>query len=185
MRRVAVYCGSRAGRSPVYGEAVARLADALAERGLGVVYGGGRVGLMGRLADEALARGLEVIGVVPRAVVDVEKPHEGLAELHLVESMHGRKLVMTVLCDAFVALPGGHGTMDELFEAMTWRQLGIHEKPVGLLDVEGYFAPLREQLRRFVEEGFVDEEVHALLCIDDDPARLLDRLRAAREAVGR
>ncbi len=138
---------------------------------------------MGRLADEALARGLEVIGVVPRAVVDLEKPHEGLAELHLVESMHGRKLLMTSLCDAFVALPGGHGTMDELFEALTWRQLGIHDKPVGLLDVGGYYEPLRRQLERFVEEGFVDREVHALLLVDDDPARLLDRLRVAREGT--
>ena len=183
MRRVCVYCGSNAGARPAYAAAAAALAAALAERGLGVVYGGGNVGLMGVLADAALAAGGEVIGVIPRALVELEVAHFGVSKLEVVESMHERKARMAELSDAFLALPGGLGTLEELFEVWTWWQLGFHAKPCGLLDVEGYYAPLVAFLDRAVAEGFLRPEHRAALRVATDAGTLLAELARWRPAT--
>lgn len=178
MRRVCVYLGSSPGGDPEYARAVEVLAGELARRGLGVVYGGGNVGLMGVLADAALAAGTEVIGVIPDGLLAREVGHQGLSELRVVGSMHERKALMAELADAFVAAPGGVGTLEELIEVYTWAQLGIHAKPVGLLDVGGYWDPLVAWLDRAVDERFLRPEHRAMLLADGDPASLLDRLAA-------
>ena len=179
MRRVCVFCGSRAGRRAAYAAAAAALGAAIARRGLGLVYGGASVGLMGTVADAALAAGGEVIGVLPEGLARREIAHAGLAELHIVDSMHARKTMMADAADAFVALPGGLGTLEEVFEVWTWSQLGIHAKPVGFLDVEGYFAGLFDFLDRSVAEGFVSAPHRGLALREEEPDRLLDRLAAA------
>jgi len=171
--RVCVFCGSSPGAVPGFAELAERLGTVLAERRLGLVYGGASVGLMGHLADAALAGGGEVIGVIPRALVDMEVAHGGLSDLRVVGTMHERKAVMADLADAFIALPGGIGTLDELFEILTWAQLGLHTKPVGLLDRDDYFAPLLTFLDRAVAARFVQPAHRAMLLVDDDPARLL------------
>ena len=150
-----VFCGSSLGRRPTFEAAASELGTRLAERRVGLVYGGGSVGLMGIVADAALAAGGEVVGVIPDALAGKEIAHPGLTRLHVVKSMHERKALMAEMSDGFVALPGGFGTLDELFEAITWGQLGIHRKPIGLLDVEGYFASLVSFVDRAVEDGFV------------------------------
>lgn len=175
MKRVCVFLGSSVGARPEYAEAARRLARELVARSLVLVYGGGNVGLMGIVADEVLAAGGDVIGVIPDSLVAFEVAHEGLPELHIVGSMHERKALMADLSDAFVTLPGGLGTFEECFEILTWAQLGMHGKPCGMLDVCGYYGPLREQLDRAVAEGFLRDENRGQLIIDDDPARLLDR----------
>ncbi len=179
VRRVCVFCGARDGARPVYLEFARALGALLVERGLGVVYGGASVGLMGALADEALARGGEVIGVLPQALVDREIAHAGLSELHVVDTMHARKAKMAELSDAFVAMPGGLGTFEELFEVITWQMLGIHQKPIGLLDVGGYYAPLRAALEHGAAEGFVDRAQLDALVIEHEPVTLIDRLTRA------
>lgn len=161
-----------------YRVAAQTLGRALAARGVGLVYGGARVGLMGAVADAALAAGGEVVGVIPRALEEREIAHPGLTELRLVGTMHERKAVMSDLSDGFVALPGGLGTLEELFEVWTWAQLGVHDKPCAALDVAGYYAPLLAFLDHGVREGFVRPAQRARLLVDDDPARLLDRLAA-------
>ncbi len=153
--RVAVFCGSSAGRESRYGAAAAAFGRDLAEAGVGVVYGGASVGLMGVLADAALAAGGEVIGVIPGGLFTAEVPHQGLTRLQVVASMHERKAVMADLADGFAALPGGLGTLDELFEVLTWRQLGLHAKPVALVDVGGFWDPLAEMLDGLTAAGFV------------------------------
>ncbi len=153
--RVCVFCGSSDGASPRYVEAARATGRAIAERGLGLVYGGAAIGTMGAVADAALEAGGEVIGVMPRSLADREIAHRGLTELHVVEGMHERKALMTHLSQRFVALPGGLGTLDELFEAMTWAWIGIHDHPIGLVDVDGYWGPLLHALDHFVEQGFV------------------------------
>jgi uncharacterized protein (TIGR00730 family) len=178
MRRVCVYCGSSPGRDPVYGKAVADLALALVRRGIGIVYGGGAVGLMGVLADTALAAGGEVIGIIPRSLEEREVGHRSLTELRVVESMHERKALMADLSDAFIAAPGGIGTLEELVEVYTWSQLGIHAKPVALLDVAAYWHPLVTWLDHAVQARFLRAEHRETLLVDDDPSRLLDRLEA-------
>lgn len=155
MRRVCVFAGSSVGARPVYTEAARALGVALAARGIGIVYGGGGVGLMGVLSDAALGDGGEVIGVIPRPLATKELTHARLTELHVVETMHQRKALMADLADGFIALPGGLGTFDELFEMLTWSQLGIHVKPVALLDVGEYYASLRSLVRHAVAEGFI------------------------------
>ncbi len=183
MQWVCVFCGASSGRSPAYAEAARALGSAAAARGLGIVYGGGRVGLMGALADAALAAGAEVIGVIPQELVDRELAHGGLTELRIVGSLHERKALMAELADAFVALPGGFGTLDELLEQLTWSQLGLHDKPVGLLDVESYWRPLVAVARHATEEGFVRESDLAAIAIAGDAESLLDRLKGmTREA---
>ena len=178
MRRVCIYAGSNPGYDPAYADAATALARLLAERGIGLVYGGGKVGLMGVLADTALAAGGEVIGVMPQALVDREIGHPGLTELRVVGSMHDRKALMADLSDAFVAIPGGIGTLEELIEVYTWSQLGIHDKACGVLNVRGYYDPLAAFLDHAVEEGFLRPQHRAVLSVAADPGELLDRLAA-------
>jgi uncharacterized protein (TIGR00730 family) len=181
---VCVYCGSRPGDSPAFADAARRTGQLIAERGWRLVYGGGSSGLMGIVADGALAAGGQVTGVIPRSLMEREFGHFGLQELQVVETMHERKRLMAERADAFLALPGGIGTFEELFEVWTWKQLGYHDKPVGLLDVEGYYRPLRNFLGSARDHGFMTTEVLDLLCTDDDPGRLLDRLATlARSAI--
>jgi uncharacterized protein (TIGR00730 family) len=173
--KVCVFCGSSEGVRPQYREAALALGRAIAARGDELVYGGSKVGLMGAVADATLAAGGRAIGVLPRALRDKEIAHEGLSELHIVESMHQRKAMMADLSGAFVALPGGMGTFEEVFEIWTWAQLGYHRKPVGLLDIEGYYDRLLAFLDQTVEEGFVKPEHRRMAIVETDPALLLDR----------
>ena len=172
--RICVFCGSSNG-GDVYLAAARTVGRTLAERGIGVVYGGAKVGTMGAVADAALAAGGEVIGVIPEALSSVEIAHAGLTELHVVADMHERKAKMAALSDGFLALPGGAGTLEELFEVWTWAQLGLHGKPIGLVDVDGYYAPLLTFADHMVTEGFVKQGYRELLLADADPAVLLDR----------
>ena len=172
-----MFCGSSSGRLPAYAEAARAFGAAVASRGLGLVYGGGGVGLMGALADGALAAGGEVIGVIPQQLVDRELAHVGLTELRIVESLHERKALMAVQTDAFVALPGGFGTLDELMEQLTWAQLGLHSKPVGLLDVEDYWRPLIAFARHATNEGFVREPDLGAIAVADDGERMTEEVR--------
>ena len=178
MKRLCVFCGSKTGNRAVYADAARQLGDLLAQRGIGLVFGGGHIGLMGVLADTMLARGGQVVGVIPRALVDRELAHPAVTEMHIVESMHQRKAVMADLADAFAALPGGYGTGDELFEILTLAQLGIHAKPIALLNTAGFFDPLLAWLDHTVREGFLKERHRQLLRVADEPEGLLDQLRA-------
>jgi uncharacterized protein (TIGR00730 family) len=178
VKRVCVFAGSSAGVRPDYATAARALATACAERGLGIVYGGGSVGLMGVLADTALAAGAEVIGVIPAPLASKELAHAALSELRVVESMHERKATMNALSDGFVALPGGLGTFEETLEVLTWAQLGIHAKPVGVLNIAGYYDGLLRWLAHAVGEGFIRREYLNLLIVADAPDELLDRFAA-------
>jgi uncharacterized protein (TIGR00730 family) len=176
LNAVAVFCGSSFGNDPAY-EAAARLTGrTLAERGIAVVYGGGHVGLMGAVADAALEAGGKVIGVIPRQLDDRELAHHGLTELHVVESMHERKALMAELSDAFIALPGGAGTLEEIAEQWTWAQLTIHSKPCGFLDVVGFWSPMRQLLDGMVSSGFVRAEQSGIVSFSDDLDGLLEML---------
>jgi len=175
---VTVFCGSSIGNAPAFRDAAAALGRSLAESGRSLVYGGGHVGLMGVLADAALAAGGHVVGVIPEALVAREVGHRGLPDLRVVASMHERKALMADLGDAFIALPGGFGTLDELFEAVTWAQLGLHDKPIGLLNVGGYFDSLLRFADRSVEDGFVRAEHRELLVEGGTPEELLGALEA-------
>jgi len=177
LRRVCVFCGSNAGVQNAYAQAAQAVGRLLCRGGIELVYGGGKVGLMGMLADACLAEGGRVIGVIPRSLFDKEVAHGGLTELRVVSSMHERKSLMSDLSDAFVALPGGYGTWEELFEMLTWSQLKIQRKTCALLNVEGYYDPLLDMANRAVREGFLSEANRDLLLTDSDPERLLDRLR--------
>jgi uncharacterized protein (TIGR00730 family) len=178
VRRVCVYAGSNPGSHPAYADAARALATTLAERGVGLVYGGGRVGLMGVLADTIIDAGGEAIGVMPQALIDREIGHRGLTELKIVDSMHDRKALMAELSDAFVAVPGGIGTLEELIEVYTWSQLGIHQKPCGVLNVRGYYDHLAAFLDHAVTQGFLRPQHRAVLSVASEPAELLDRLAA-------
>ncbi|MDP3427273.1 MAG: TIGR00730 family Rossman fold protein [Humidesulfovibrio sp.] len=178
MRRICVFLGSNPGTSPAYLAATRALGAEIARRGLATVYGGAKVGLMGELADSALAAGGEVIGIIPEALRDKELAHQGLSTLKIVSSMHERKAAMAELADGFIALPGGLGTLEELCEVLTWAQLGFHKKPCGLLDVGGYYAPLCAFLDHAVSEGFVMAAHRAMLLSDASPATLLDRFNS-------
>lgn len=183
---VAVYCGSRFGDLPAYTQVARELGGLIAQGGGRVVYGGGRVGLMGVVADAALAAGGQVVGVIPQALMDLEVGHSGLSELHVVQTMHERKQLMAERADAFVALPGGIGTLEEIYEVWSWQQLGYHDKPVALLNVAGYYDALLEFMRISFERGFVSTHQYHALLVDDDPARLLARLaQAASQATAR
>ena len=177
IRRLCVYCGSSAGALPLYREGAEALGRVLVADGIELVYGGGHVGLMGTIADAVLAAGGHVIGVIPRALMDRELGHTGIQDLRVVADMHERKMTMAGLADAFVAMPGGWGTIEELTEMLTWRQLAIHAKPIGCLNLGGYFDPLLAFAERMVEQRFVREEQRTLMAVDADPARLLARLR--------
>ena len=173
MNRICVFCGSSFGSDPAFRLLAAELGRTLACRGVSLVYGGGRVGLMGVVADAALAEGGEVIGVIPQSLMDRELGHVGLTELHVVDSMHARKALMAELADGFVALPGGLGTLEELFEVWTWAQLGMHRKPCGLLDTRDFFAPLVSFLDHLVANGFVSAAHRAMLTVATSPEALL------------
>ena len=178
MKRLAIYCGSATPADPVYIESARMIGRTLAERGIGVVYGGGRLGLMGAIADSALAAGGEVIGVIPQALVDAEVAHRGLTELHVVSGMHARKAAFTDLADGFVTIPGGTGTMDELWEALSWAQLGYHADPVGLLNVAGYYDHLIAFWEKSAQVGFLRPQHRDLLIVDDTLDGLLAKMAA-------
>jgi uncharacterized protein (TIGR00730 family) len=177
MRRIAVFCGSRDGDRPDYAEAARALGQQLAGERIGIVYGGGHIGLMGVLADAALAAGGEVIGVIPEALEEKELAHRKLTELRVVASMHARKAEMERLSDGFIALPGAFGTADELFEILTWSQLGLHRKPIGLLNVAGFFDPLLAWLERTVRDGFLKPKHRRLLLDAASADELIARMR--------
>jgi hypothetical protein len=176
LKSVAVYCGSNSGTDPAFGQAAAALGRVLADRGIRLVYGGGKVGLMGTVADAVLDQGGETYGVITRALEAKEIAHPSLSSLRVVETMHERKDAMADASDAFVMLPGGFGTFDEFFEVLTWTQLGIHAKPCGILDVAGFYDPLRVMIDQAVTAGFVHPAHRDMVVIDEDPGRLLDRL---------
>jgi uncharacterized protein (TIGR00730 family) len=172
--RICVFLGSSPGRSPLYVDTARRFGTLLAERGIGLVYGGGTVGLMGAIADAVCAAGGEVIGVIPQALRAREHDHQGITELHIVETMHERKAMMAKLSDGFVALPGGIGTFEELFEVWTWAQLGYHDKPCGLLDVGGFYSRMSAFIDHVVEEGFLQPKHRSMLLIEKEPEAMLD-----------
>ncbi|MCP3942960.1 MAG: TIGR00730 family Rossman fold protein [Desulfobacteraceae bacterium] len=178
MKKICVYCGSSPGRRPEYIEAARFLAKELLSRNIGLVYGGAHVGIMGEIADTVLEGGGEVIGIIPQALVDLEVSHTGLTELIIVNSMHERKAMMADLSDGFIALPGGLGTIEELFEVLTWAQLGFHKKPCGLLNADGYYDHLSAFLDHAVKEEFVKNAHRSMLIIEKDPITLLERFEA-------
>lgn len=177
MKAICVYCGSNSGNKPVYTDRAMALGDRIAKQGLGLVYGGGNVGLMGVVANAVLEAGGEVTGVIPKQLMDWEVGHKGLTRLEVVESMHARKARMFDLSDAFVALPGGFGTLDEMFEMLTWRQLGLGDKPCAFLDVAGFYAPLMGMIDRMVEERFLHAEQRADLWHGDDMDAMFEWMR--------
>jgi uncharacterized protein (TIGR00730 family) len=174
LRRIGIYCASNDGARPAYLEAARHVGTVLAVRGLAVVYGGGRSGLMGAVADAAMAAGGEVIGVMPHGLVQREVAHTGLTALHIVDSMHERKAMMAELSDAFMVLPGGIGTFEEFFETWSWAQLGVHRKPIGLLNVDGFWTPLQQLLDQIEDEGFLRGTPRQWLLSHDDPEQLLE-----------
>jgi uncharacterized protein (TIGR00730 family) len=176
LEAVCVFCGSREGSRPVYAEAAKSMGREIARRGIGLVYGGGRVGLMGAVAGAALDEGGEVVGVITEALISKEIAHSSLAKLHVVGSMHERKMLMADLSDGFVTLPGGYGTLEEFFEVLSWAQLSIHEKPCGLLDVDGFWDPLSTLFDQAVTEGFVHPDHRSLVLTEGDPRVLLERM---------
>ena len=179
---VCVYCGSRLGNKPSYQALAQALGTAIGKRGWQLVYGGGRAGLMGTVADATLKAGGRVVGVIPESLMKLEVGHAGLTELHVVDSMHSRKQLMAERSDAFIAMPGGIGTFEELFEVWTWRHLGYHDRPLGLLDTEGYWLPMMAFLQHSVAEGFMGADQMAMLRVDDDIERLLDAMAAGSGA---
>ncbi len=176
LRWLCVFCGSSAGEDPRYLDAATRLGQVLLARGIGLVYGGSRIGLMGRLADTVLEGGGQVVGVIPRALMDREVAHQGLTELILTDSMHERKARMVDRADAFVAAPGGIGTLEEFFEVLTWAQLGLHRKPCGLLNARRYFDPLIRLLDHAEREGFLQHAHRAMVLVEEDPEALVKRM---------
>lgn len=172
---ICIYCGSSSGRLEVYASAAVALAEALVSRNIRLVYGGASIGIMGRVADQVLTLGGEVVGVIPKAFSHKEIAHQHLTELHITASMHERKMQMAELSDGFIALPGGIGTLEELFEIWTWAQLGFHQKPCGLLNVAGYYDSLIQFLDHVLAEQFVKQDTHDLLIVESNPDALLDR----------
>lgn len=176
MKRICVFCGSSIGANPEFEHAAREMGRVLVSRGIGLVYGGGNVGLMGVIADTVLDAGGEVIGVIPAALADREVAHTGLTDLRIVDSMHTRKAMMADLSDAFIAMPGGVGTFEEFFEVVTWTQLGLHRKPCGLLNVAQFYTPLVAFIDRTVSDGFIRPAHRAAIVVDSDPLRLLHEL---------
>lgn len=183
MQNICVYCGSNPGNSPAFLASARALAQALTQRGLGLVYGGASVGIMGAIADEVLSGGGSVTGIIPQALAKKELAHEGLTELVVVDSMHTRKAMMAEKSSGFIALPGGLGTLEEIFEVLTWAQLGFHNKPCGLLNVEGYYDHLCRFLDNAVQQGFVGEAHRQMLLVDAQPRSLLDRMASYEPPV--
>lgn len=178
MKSLCVYCGSSAGASPTYADAARLLAKVFVDSNISLVFGGGKVGLMGVIADEVLRLGGEVTGVIPKALMDKEVGHGGLTRLHIVKDMHERKAMMAELSDGFIAMPGGIGTLEELFEVFTWSQLGLHDKPIGLLNVNGFYDGLTAFLQHMVDEKFLRREQASLLIHESDPTVLVARLKS-------
>ncbi|HMF90249.1 MAG TPA: TIGR00730 family Rossman fold protein [Candidatus Angelobacter sp.] len=176
LKRICVYCGSSVGARPAYKEAAQRLGELMAERGIGLVFGGGCIGLMGVIADAVLGKGGEAIGVIPQSLVRREIGHGGVTKLHVVETMHQRKALMADLSDAFIALPGGYGTLEEICETITWSQLGIQQKPCGLLNIENYWDGMLQFLDHAVEEEFVRPENRPLVLVASSPEGMLETL---------
>lgn len=185
MKSICVYCGSSPGRQPIYADAADSLAAALVKRNLRLIYGGAGIGIMGRLADQVLQLGGEVIGVIPKALAHKEIAHANLTELHITQSMHERKMLMAELADGFIALPGGIGTLEELFEIWTWAQLGFHHKPCGLLNIASYYDALIQFLANMQQEQFVKPQQHDLLMIETDADRLLQRYERYQSPVAK
>jgi uncharacterized protein (TIGR00730 family) len=183
MKRICVFCGSSSGAKPEYAQAAKRLGSVLVQRHLGLVYGGGNVGLMGQIANAVIDLGGEVIGVIPRGLLERRVALTGLSDLRVVGSMHERKAVMAELADGFIALPGGLGTLEELFEVWTWAQLGLHQKPCGLLNICDYYSPLIALLERLVAEGFLADAHRSMVIVQDEPEALLDKLDHYRPPV--
>ena len=175
MKRIAVYCGSSPGKNPAYMEAAVSLGKVLADRNITLVYGGGSVGLMGILARAVVEQGGNVIGVIPKAIAEMEVAYTDLQDLRIVDDMHSRKALMADLADAFIALPGGLGTVEELMEILTWSQLGFHQKPAGILNIAGFFDPMLAFLERLSEEEFIAPEHKSMLMVDNSPEGLLQR----------
>jgi len=182
MKSIAVYCGASLGAKPLYAEAARALAAALVDHNIGLVYGGGKVGLMGVIADEVLRLGGEASGVIPRALLEREVGHEGLTRMFVVKDMHERKAMMSDLSEGFIAMPGGMGTLEELFEMVTWSQLGIHGKPIGLLNVDGFYDGLVSFVKHQQQEGFVRPQHADLMLVETEPGALIHRLRDAAGA---
>jgi len=178
MKYISIFCGSSSGNEEIFTKQATLLGQIIARRGFGIIYGGAHVGLMGAVADGALKEGGKVIGVIPNFLKKKELEHKRLTQIHVVETMHERKAMMNELCDAVIALPGGYGTMEELFEMLTWAQLALHKKPVGLLNVEGYYDPLVAMSDKMIEKGFLKEEYRDLLMVDSDVENLLDKMEA-------
>jgi uncharacterized protein (TIGR00730 family) len=182
--RICVFCGSSVGLRKQYEDAAISMARELAQREIDLTYGGGSVGLMGVIADEMLRLGREVIGIIPQAIASREVAHHYLTELRVVRSMHERKSLMAELSDAFIALPGGYGTYEELFEVITWAQLGIHQKPIGILNVAGYFDPMLELVERGIEEEFIRPQYRDLIVVSENPEELLNRMESFEPVEG-
>jgi uncharacterized protein (TIGR00730 family) len=183
MKRICIFCGSNSGARPAYAQAATALAQHLANLGIGIVYGGGNVGLMGILADAALAAGGEVIGVIPHSLFAKEVGHADLSQMHIVGTMHERKAMMADLADGFIAMPGGWGTFDEFCEILTWAQLGLHHKPCGILNVEGYYDTLLAMFDHSVAEGFLKAAYRPMILTSSDPVDLLDKMQHYRAPV--
>jgi uncharacterized protein (TIGR00730 family) len=184
MKAVCVYCGSSPGNNPVYLEQAKELGEELASRDLALIYGGSKIGLMGKLADTVLAKGGRAIGVLPEALGSKEVAHPGLTQLHIVKDMHERKAKMAALSDAFIAMPGGFGTMDEVMEMITWNQLGFQAKPIGFLNVEGFYDKLFHFLRSMSKEGFVKPGLVEALALEKEPGKLLEKLETPWQVLG-
>jgi len=180
IKKICVYCGSSPGKNPAYSQAAVNLALALCERNIGLVYGGGAIGVMGTVADAVLAAGGEAVGVIPKALAIKEVAHDSLSELHVVASMHERKAMMADLADGFIALPGGWGTLEEIFEILTWAQLGFHDKPCGLLNIDGYYDGLIGFLENSFDQQFVNELYRPMLMKAREPLALLDQFATYR-----
>lgn len=178
MKYISVFCGSSSGNEEIFVEQATLLGQVIARRGYGVVYGGAHVGLMGAVANGALSEGGEVVGVIPEFLKKKELQHQKLSRVYVVETMHERKALMNKLSDGVIALPGGYGTLEELFEMLTWAQLALHKKPVGLLNIDGFYEPLIEMSQKMIEKGFLKDEYRNLLLVDDNSSGLLDKMEA-------
>lgn len=176
MKYIAVFCGSSSGNSPEFVKQATLLGEKIAQKGLGIVYGGAHVGLMGAVADGVLSRGGKVIGVIPEFLKKKELEHKNISEIHVVETMHERKALMNKLSDAVIALPGGYGTLEELYEMLTWSQLALHKKPIGMLNVDGYYDPLIEMSEKMIENGFLKDEYRKILIVEKNIEDLLDKM---------
>ena len=178
MRSLCIFCGAKSGNNPVYNEAAVNMATTMARQQIELIFGGGKVGLMGVLADTMLAHGGKVQGVIPQGLMDEEVAHTGLTKLHVVNTMHQRKELMYKISDGFIAMPGGFGTLDEFFEILTWSQLGLHKKPIGFLNVNGFFDNLINHFELIVREGFVSQSLINRIVVEEDEAQLLKKLES-------